>query len=116
MAQSVAFHRAVNFLHQRKRAYQLAFGLKTLRRFKRAAYRAVFGGPAGQSVMNDLSVFCRANETCVIPGDRDRSLILEGRREVFLRITQHLNLTQEQLYTLYAGQGYPINQQENDNG
>lgn len=81
---------AISFLRVRKRAYQLTFG----------------GGIASQSVLLDLQTFCRANETCVIPGDRDRTLILEGRREVWLRIQQHLNLTGEQLALLYNGQNY----------
>ncbi len=116
MAQSVPFARAINFLHQRKRAYQLAFGLRMVAWSRRTAYRLVFGSPAGQEVMHDLSIFCRANETCVIPGDRDKSLVLEGRREVFLRIVQHLNLSHEQLYALYAGKGYQVNQQGDANG
>jgi hypothetical protein len=79
------------------------------------AYRLCFGSPAGRSVLVDLADFCRARETCVVapPGqaiDRDRSLILEGRREVWLRIQQHIRLTDEQLYTLFVG---PM---ENPNG
>jgi len=83
------WHRTINFLRLRKRAYQL-----------------IFGSVAGQAVLLDLAVFCRANETCVIPGDRDRTLILEGRREVWLRIQQHLNLSGEQLADLYNGKTY----------
>lgn len=52
---------------------------------------------AGDAVLADLAVFCRANETCVVPGDRDRTYVLEGRREVYLRITAHLNLPIEKL-------------------
>lgn len=68
-----------------------------------SAYRQTFPkiGVAQNLVLADLAVFCRANETCAAPGDRDRSLLLEGRREVWLRIQQHLNLTPEQLYALY---------------
>lgn len=49
----------------------------------------------------DLVRFCRAAESCVVPRDHDRTLVLEGRREVFLRITQHMNLSSEQLFALY---------------
>lgn len=87
---STAAQRVINFLRLRKKAYQLTFG----------------NNIASQEVMIDLALFCRANETCVIPGDRDRTLILEGRREVWLRIQQHLNLTGEQLAALYNGQSY----------
>lgn len=91
--------RAIDFLRLRKRNYQLAFS-----------------SPAGQAVMNDLATFCRAAETCVVPGNHDRTLLLEGRREVWLRITEHLRLNQEQLFALYAGQGYNTNLQEKDDG
>jgi hypothetical protein len=77
----------ISFLRGRKRAYQLTFQL---------------GQPANVIVLEDLAKFCRAAESCVIPGDRDRSLVLEGRREVFLRITQHMHLQPEQLYMLYT--------------
>lgn len=76
-------------------------------RNRRLAYQRTFqvNQPANIEVMEDLARFCRANETCVVPGDRDRSLILEGRREVWLRIQQHLHLTEEQLMQLYSGNG-----------
>jgi hypothetical protein len=61
------------------------------------AYQLVFGTPAGEAVLADLTPFCRARETCVVPGDRDRTWVLEGRREVFLRIRDYLDLTPEQL-------------------
>lgn len=79
--------KALSALQQRQRAYQLAFSQ-----------------PAGMAVLTDLTKFCRAVESCVIPGDRDKTLILEGRREVFLRMTEHLHLSIEQLYALYGGQ------------
>ncbi len=52
---------------------------------------------AGEAVLADLATFCRANESCVVPGDRDLTYVLEGRREVYLRIMAHLNLNEEQL-------------------
>lgn len=73
-------------LSDRKRAYQLAFNMEA----------------AGQAVLMDLATFCRANETCVVPGDRDRTYVLEGRREVYLRIRDHLDLTVEQLVEKYT--------------
>jgi hypothetical protein len=76
--------RAIDFLKGRKRAYALAFG-----------------SPAGQEVLIDLVRFCRAVESCVVPGDRDRSLMLAGRHEVWLRIQQHMKLSSEQLFDLY---------------
>jgi hypothetical protein len=65
---------------------------------KSRAYR----GLSDEAIL-DLAVFCRANETCAVPGDRDKTLMLEGRREVFLRIMQHRHLTPDQLFSLYGG-------------
>lgn len=69
------------------------------------AYRLTFNDeqPADKLVQEDLARFCRANETCVVPGDPVATAILEGRREVWLRIQQHRNLTPEQLFRLYGG-------------
>lgn len=74
-------------LGDRQRAYLLAFR-------EDAA--------AGAAVLADLATFCRADETCVVPGDRDRTYVLEGRREVYLRIQDHLRLTTEQLAEKYT--------------
>lgn len=76
------------FLRFRKRDYQLTLGRLDVH---------------SQRVLNDLAQFCRANDTCVVPGDRDLTLILEGRREVWLRIANHLNLTPQQLYAIFTG-------------
>jgi hypothetical protein len=61
------------------------------------AYQLTFGTDAGKVALDDLGTFCRSKETCVIPGDRDRTYVLEGRREVYLRIQDYLELTPEQL-------------------
>jgi hypothetical protein len=66
------------------------------------AYQLVFNSPAGEAVLADLSPFCRVNETCVVPGDRDRTYVLEGRREVYLRIREYLDRTPEQLVERYT--------------
>jgi hypothetical protein len=66
------------------------------------AYQLAFNNPAGEAVLFDLSPFCRARETCVVPGDRDRTWVLEGRREVYLRIRDYLDLTPEQLVEKYT--------------
>lgn len=51
----------------------------------------------------DLAVFCHAFKTCEVTGDRDHTLVLEGRRQVFLYLTNHLNLSVEELFALYGG-------------
>lgn len=87
---------AFDFLRRRKRDYQLAFG-----------------SPAGQQVLADLAKFCRANETCFHADPRIHAA-LEGRREVWLRITRQLNLSTEQLYALLGGQSVTITQEKDD--
>lgn len=66
------------------------------------AYVMAFNTPAGEAVLRDMMPFCRARETCVVPGDRDRTYVLEGRREVYLRIRDYLDLTPEQLLEKYT--------------
>lgn len=68
---------------------------------RRLAYRRVFkSGEDSRRVLLDLAKFCRAHETTV--GENERAtLVLEGRREVWLRIQQHINLTDEELWKLY---------------
>jgi len=66
------------------------------------AYQLAFNNPgSGAAVLLDLGIFCRAKETCVIPGSRDLTYVLEGRREVYLRIQDYLDLTPEQLVEKY---------------
>lgn len=68
---------------------------------RRHAYRRTFkSGEDSRRVLQDLAKFCRAHETTV--GENDRAtLVLEGRREVWLRIQQHLQMTDEELWKLY---------------
>jgi hypothetical protein len=72
---------------------------------KRNAYRTAFGEKAGMHVLADLREFCRADSSCVVVGkdgkiDTHATLLAEGRREVWLRITETLQLTDEQLLKL----------------
>lgn len=72
---------------------------------RRNFYREALSGEAGMRVLADLREFCRADSSCVIIGkdgkiDTNATMLAEGRREVFLRITETLNLTDEQLYRL----------------
>lgn len=52
------------------------------------------------AVLEDLAAFCRANET-TFHGDPRAHALAEGRREVWLRIQQHLQLDDETLWALY---------------
>lgn len=70
---------------------------------RKKGYRAMFG-PSGiltREELIDLAQFCRAFESTAVPGDRDLTWALIGRREVWLRIVQHLNLEPEELMALY---------------
>lgn len=79
--------RAFDFVRRRRLAYQLTF--------RNDNY-------AAQQVLIDLAKFCRANET-TFHADPRVSAVLQGRHEVWLRITHHLHLSSEQLFALYNG-------------
>lgn len=68
---------------------------------RQQAYQTTFKNPVGEEVLKDLFAFCRMYDTTFMPDDRTHAL-LEGRREVALRILQHLNLSQEELWHLYT--------------
>lgn len=70
---------------------------------RKSDYCAVFDreSVSANRVLIDLSRFCRANESCFHEDPRAHA-VLEGRREVFLRIAQHLELDQEALWKLYG--------------
>lgn len=78
---------------------------------RRTAYVKTFLTPFGDEVLSDLARFCRAHETTFHVDPRAHA-VAEGRREVWLRITRHLNLTDEQLWKLYGQPVSPTNQKE----
>ena len=80
-----AFRKTIEFLGGRANSYRLTFSRTS---------------PAARIVLADLAKFCRANETC-FHADPRLHAVVEGRREVWLRIQQHLNLTPEELAELY---------------
>lgn len=77
--------KAKAFLSTRKMAYAQVFN-------KESVFTPV--------VLNDLAKFCRANESTFHTDDRLHA-IMEGRREVFLRIQKHLNLSDDELWQIY---------------
>jgi hypothetical protein len=102
------FLKALAYLHRRKVNYQLTFSTHSIATRIRGAYRQAFGHYAGQAVLMDLAKFCRADETTFHPSQDIRTMaILEGRRQVFLRITQHMRLTPDELFAVSAGQNFP---------
>lgn len=83
----ISEEQAKQILIDRQRAYLRAFKMTEA---------------AGEAVLADLAQFCRADETCVVPGSDQMSYVLEGRREVWLRIREHLSLNEVQLVERYT--------------
>lgn len=71
---------------------------------RRTDYIRTFDTPHGAKVMEDLAKFCRAHESTFHPDPRVHAA-LEGRREVWLRIQAHMNLSDDQLWGMF---GAPI--------
>lgn len=83
-------------------------------RTRQRAYRQQFLSPGGQELLADLAKFCRAGKSCFDPDPRLHA-VAEGRREVWLRIQDHLNLSTRELYELLSGRTFiPDNAEEND--
>lgn len=53
-----------------------------------------------KTVLKDLAKFCRAHES-TFNADARLHAVLEGRREVWLRIEEHLNLSIDEIYDLH---------------
>lgn len=71
---------------------------------RRTAYVKTFLSPFGQEVLADLAKFCRATESTFHPDARAHA-VMEGRREVFLRIQKHLHLSDDQLWQIFGAPG-----------
>lgn len=56
--------------------------------------------PEGERVLADLKRFCRANIPTADVNNPNATYLMEGRREVFLRIMSHLQLTDDDVYNL----------------
>lgn len=69
---------------------------------RRTAYIRTFDTPFGAEVLADLAKFCRAQESTFHPDARVHA-VAEGRREVWLRIAQHLNLSENDLWRAFGG-------------
>lgn len=78
--------KARNFLTTRQQAYNQVFNKESIHAVK---------------VLEDLAHFCRANQTTFHTDPRIHALI-EGRKEVWHRIQQHLKLDSDQLWKLYS--------------
>lgn len=79
--------------------------LQKLKRFftrRQTSYRKVFNTQSTDviEVLHDLAKFCRAHETAFDPDPRITALF-QGRREVWLRLEHHLQLTSDEFWQLY---------------
>jgi hypothetical protein len=73
--------------------------LADIMRDRQIAYRQVFGtpdSPAHKLVLQDLNRFCRATDSTFHTDERVHCL-LEGRREVVLRIHDYMTLSVDEL-------------------
>lgn len=77
--------------------------LRTYFQKRQLAYAQVFKQPSPHvdAVMKDLARFCRAHSS-TFHKDPRASAILEGRREVWLRIQENLKLNLDDIYRLHA--------------
>ena len=69
---------------------------ETFRR-KRRLYRRVFDTIEGRAVLADLALWCCATQTTHVPGDPYASAQLEGRRQVYLRLRQGVEMTDAEI-------------------
>lgn len=90
--------------------------IERLRRFligRAQAYARCFKTPDGEDVLRDLAKFCRARQSTFHP-DARVSAVMEGRREVWLRIAEHLHLSEDELYNRYAAPAIPAVKETRD--
>ena len=67
---------------------------------RRRAYRATFNTVEGRKVLADLRRFCRASVPTADVNNVQATYLLEGRREIWCRIQEHLQLTDEDVFNL----------------
>ena len=77
--------------------------LRTLFRRRRLAYNLVFNkdNRYTKEVLADLAKFCRAH-TSTFSNDPRVQSNLDGRREVWLRIQESLQLSEEEIYSIHG--------------
>lgn len=69
-------------------------------KFRRSSYKQTFDTAAGRKVLADLKRFCRATVPTADVNNERVTYMLEGRREVWLRIQAHLQLSDEDIHEL----------------
>ena len=91
-------------------AWEIIEKLRNLLYKRQHAYLQVFNPDHvyRDTVLKDLAKFCRANDSTFHVDPRAHAM-LEGRREVFLRIQRYLQLTPDEVWSYH-------NKGESDNG
>jgi hypothetical protein len=79
----------------------LKASILSLLHWRKVQYQQSFLTETGKDVLADLAHFCRANESTFHPDPHVRCQ-LDGRREVWLRIQNHLRLTDDELFEIYG--------------
>lgn len=67
---------------------------------RRTAYLNTFKGPVARMVLKDLARFCSAADSTIDENPRVQEA-RDARREVWLRIQEHLHMGDEELWKLY---------------
>lgn len=84
---------------------EIANATEQMLRERQGAYQRIFGDPARSAdaaiVLADLGRFCRANSSAFRADAREHAA-LEGRREVWLRIRDHVDLRLDELTAKYT--------------
>lgn len=93
--------------------------LRTFIAERKHAYQITFSDNIGKAVLEDLERFCRAGiKYSTFDPDPRIHAALEGRREAFNRIRQHLDLPLDDLIQLYAPEAAAamraVNSEEDD--
>lgn len=73
----------------------------TLQQNQRAYQQTFLIPPVGQQVLTDLAALCHAHESTFDPDPRVHAF-KEGQRHIWLHIARRLNLTEQQLWAIYA--------------
>lgn len=84
-----------------------------LLRQRKATYLQACAHPVIQEFLADLSKFAGMGQPPAVSDklgkiDVERTMIMIGRQEMFLRIQHHLNLSVPQLFALYTGKSFRV--------
>ncbi len=92
--------------------------IDALRQRQTTYQAAAVAHPMVQEMLMDLAAYCKAGlsvapEVDAEPLDKDRMLLLLGRQQVWLRISNHLNLQPSQLHALYSRRSFQVVEPDN---